>query len=198
MRTKFVARRVGVAPLELVAVGEADAMDEKVERAPVRRERANNCIDRGDVLDVAGQHASRAEALGERRDPFAERFALIGESEFGALAGQRFGDAPGDRMIVGDAHHEAALAAHQSRRHQTLETGDRWISKKAPLGLSVDVFENERRVGAAEAEGIGENGPQADIVAPRLRTIGMSANAGSISSICALSQMKPFCIISSE
>ena len=32
----------------------------------------------------------------------------------------------------------------------------------------------------------------------RERTIGMSEKAGSSSSICALSQMKPFCIISSE
>ena len=54
---------------------------------------------------------------GERAHPLAERLALIGEGEFGALGRQRLGDAPGDRMIVGDAHDEAALAAHQSRLH---------------------------------------------------------------------------------
>ena len=62
----------------------------------------------------------------------------------------------------------------------------------------VDVLEHERGVGAAEAEGIRQHRAAASTLSRRSRTIGMSAKAGSISSICALSQMKPFCIISSE
>ena len=45
----------------------------------------------------------------------AERLALIGEGELGAVRGQRLGDAPGDRVVVGDPHDQAALALHQSR-----------------------------------------------------------------------------------
>ena len=54
-----------------------------------------------------------AERLGQRQRAAAESAALIGEGEFGALAREHAGDAPGDRAVVGDAHDEAALARHQ-------------------------------------------------------------------------------------
>ena len=63
-------------------------MDEKVERSPVLGEGREDRIDRGDILDVAGQDERGAEALRERLDAFAERLALIGEGEFGALLWQ--------------------------------------------------------------------------------------------------------------
>src|SRR5690606_34168967 len=37
----------------------------------------------------------------------------------GALVGQRLGDAPGNRVLVGDAHDQALLACHQSIRHRS-------------------------------------------------------------------------------
>jgi hypothetical protein len=51
--------------------------------------------------------ASGAHAL-------AQRLALVGEGEFGAVRGERAGDAPGDGMVVGHAHDQAATALHQS------------------------------------------------------------------------------------
>ncbi len=113
VRWKFVARGVGVAALQLVLVGEADGVDQEVHRAPLLLDLGEHRIDRGDVLDVAGQDDLAADRFGERLDPPAERLALIGEGKLGAVRGQRLGDAPGDRMIVGDAHHQAALALHQ-------------------------------------------------------------------------------------
>jgi hypothetical protein len=115
VRTKF--SRVGVAAFQLVAVGEADAMDDEIEIAPLLGERGENRIQRRDVLDVAGQRKLRAETLGERQDALAQGVALVGEGELGPLSGDRLGDAPGDRMIVRDAHHEAALAVHQAWIH---------------------------------------------------------------------------------
>ena len=50
-------------------------------------------------------------ASGLTRRPSASPW--IGEGELGAVRGERLGDAPGDRVIVGDAHHQAALAFHQ-------------------------------------------------------------------------------------
>ena len=64
-----------------------------------------------------GSDSREPETFGERAHALAQRLALIGEGELGALGGERLGDAPGDRMVVGDAHHEAALAAHQARFH---------------------------------------------------------------------------------
>ena len=62
-----------------------------------------------------GMAILRADRFGERLDPPAERLALVGEGELRAVRGERPGDAPGDRMVVGDPHHQAALALHQLR-----------------------------------------------------------------------------------
>ena len=59
----------------------------------------------------------------------------------------------------------------------------------------VDVLQHEGGVGAAEAERVRQDVAELGVV-PTLRRIGMSAKAGSSSSICALSQMKPLFIIS--
>ncbi len=51
----------------------------------------------------------------QRLHALAQRLALIGEGQFGALRGQRLGDAPGDGVVVGDPHDQAAFALHHSR-----------------------------------------------------------------------------------
>ena len=89
-------------------------MDDEVEPAPIAVERVEDGVDARDILDVAGQDEVRAERLRERRDTLAERLALVGEGELGAMRAQDLGDAPGDRVVVGDAHDEAALALHQA------------------------------------------------------------------------------------
>ena len=74
----------------------------------------DDCLDVVIILDVAGQdqvrRTDRFPASG--LDALAEGFALIGEGQFGALRAQRRGDAPGDRMVIGHAHDQAALAGH--------------------------------------------------------------------------------------
>ena len=82
--------------------------------APGLSDLRENRVDAGDILDVAGQSQRRAEAFGQRLDALAERLALIGEGEFRAFGGEGLGDAPGDGMIVGDAHDQAAFARHQA------------------------------------------------------------------------------------
>ena len=106
-------------------------------------ERLEDRVDRGAVLDVARQHQRCADLVGQRLDAPAERFALIGEGELGAVLGEFLRDAPGDRMIVGDAHDKAALALHQSVH--------------AAIPHAGVALEDERRVGAAEAERIGQH-----------------------------------------
>ena len=55
VRMKFSRVGVGVAALELVLVGKGDGVDEEVDAAPVLLERREDGVDRGDVLDIAGQ-----------------------------------------------------------------------------------------------------------------------------------------------
>jgi len=56
-----------------------------------------------------------ADLLGQRPDALFERLALIGESDFGAVRAAGFGDAPGERTVVRDPHHETAFATHEAR-----------------------------------------------------------------------------------
>ncbi len=68
------------------------------------------------IGDVAMSGDMRLQLGGERLDALLQRVALVGQRELGAgLAGRR-GDAPGERAVVGDAHDQAALAAHHAAR----------------------------------------------------------------------------------
>ena len=58
--------------------------------APFRVQRLEHGIDAGDILDVAGQHQFDAERLRQRLDALAQRLALIGEGQLGALRGSAF------------------------------------------------------------------------------------------------------------
>ena len=64
-----------------------------------------------------GEHDVRAHRGRQRLHPLAERLALVGEGELGAVLVRALGDAPGDGLVVRDPHDQAALAAHQSGRH---------------------------------------------------------------------------------
>ena len=72
----------------------------------------------------------------ERLDPLLDGVALIGERDLGALIGHGLGDAPGDRAVIGDAEHDAALARHQfaavSHRSCALRKGRRFIGSRQP------------------------------------------------------------------
>ena len=89
-------------------------MDEEIELAPLLPQAGEHRVDRRNILDVAGKHKVRAKLLGERGHALQDRLALIGEGELRAMLAELAGDAIGDRMVVGDPHHEAALALHQT------------------------------------------------------------------------------------
>src|SRR5262249_31537896 len=93
--------------------------DQEVHRAPLLLDLGVHLVDRGNVLNVARQDHLATDRFRERLDPAAQRLALIGEGERGAVGGQGLGDAPGNRMIVGDPHDQAAFALHQLRHRAT-------------------------------------------------------------------------------
>ena len=88
-------------------------MDDEIEPVPGRTEGGKRRGDGGLVLDVAGQGDIRADRAGEGFDPLPEGIALIGEGEPGAVGGKGARDAPRDGTLIGDPHHQAALAFHQ-------------------------------------------------------------------------------------
>ena len=60
VRDEILTRRIGVATLQFVAIGIADAMDDEIEVAPFVLQSLEHGVDRGEVLDVAGQHERRS------------------------------------------------------------------------------------------------------------------------------------------
>ena len=88
-------------------------MDDEVERPPFLPQCVEDRIDRAAVRDIAGENELGTDLGGERLDTLFEGVALIGEGERGAVRGGALGDAPGDGPVVGDAHDQAPLAAHQ-------------------------------------------------------------------------------------
>jgi hypothetical protein len=95
-------------------------MDHEIEAVPAGIEGREGGIDGGDVLHVAGHHEIGADRLGERRHALAQGLALVGEGKLGPVFGQDLGDAPGNRVVVRDAHDEAALPLHQTGQSSPL------------------------------------------------------------------------------
>ena len=94
VRTKIGLRGVRVKPLEFVAVGKADGVDNKVELAPFLLQPVEGRVDAGAVLHIARQHQPRVDLLRQRLDAAAEGIALVGEGEFRTLGMQLLGDPP--------------------------------------------------------------------------------------------------------
>ena len=134
---EIVLGRVDIAPVELLLVGKGDGVDQEIERAPLLGDRREHGFDARLVGHVAGQHELRADLVRERLDPLLDGVALISERDLGALVGHGLGDAPGDRPVIGDAEHDAALARHQfaavGHRASCLWKRRRFIGPQPPV-----------------------------------------------------------------
>ncbi len=88
-------------------------MDQEVEGPEGASHLPEGLVHGGVVGDVGGDQGLHPDALGQGAHPPLQRLALVGEGHLRALGGQLAGDAPGDGILVGDAHDEALLAPHQ-------------------------------------------------------------------------------------
>ena len=91
-------------------------MDDEIEPAPLRRDLGENVVETFRILDIGGKNEFRAELFQQRNGAAAERLALIGAGEFGALLARRARDALCERAVVGHAQDQPALARHQPCR----------------------------------------------------------------------------------
>src|SRR6185312_12853245 len=87
---------VDVAAFQLIWIGECDRMHDEIESLPILAEGRENAADALLVGYVAVHHDLAVDAVGERTDALAQRVALEGEGELGALRMHRLGDAPSD------------------------------------------------------------------------------------------------------
>jgi hypothetical protein len=98
------------------AVGERYRVHHEIEAAPARRDLIEDGVDGRRVGDVAMASDDSTDFLGQGLDPLLQRIALIGKRQLGALRPAGLGDPPGDRAVVGDPHHQATFAAHETGR----------------------------------------------------------------------------------
>ncbi len=77
-------------------------MDDEIELVPLLRGFGENGVDGGEIGHVAMADDAAADLGRQRLDALLELVALVGEGELGALGGAGLGDAPGDRMIIGE------------------------------------------------------------------------------------------------
>ncbi len=110
-------RGVGEAALKLVLVGKGDGVDQEIHMAPGVRQLIAHRVERGLVLHVRRHQVLHPQRIGQRLHPLAEILALIGESQLRAMFREHLGHAPGDGVIVGDAHDKPALAGHKTLVH---------------------------------------------------------------------------------
>jgi hypothetical protein len=110
---EILGRRIDIAALELLLVGEGDRMNEKIERRPDGFQLLKAGIDRALFGHVAIDQRRRVERLDEGDDALLERVSLVGEGKLGSGLVERARDTPGDGAFIGDAHDEPAFALHE-------------------------------------------------------------------------------------
>jgi len=110
---KCLARGVEIAAAEIGFIRPADGVDEEIKAIPAPGDVGEGGIDAGLVGNVAGQHEIGADARRQRADPALQRLALEREGQFRALRSAGIGDAPGQRAVIGDPHHDTTAAGEQ-------------------------------------------------------------------------------------
>ena len=87
-------------------------MDQKIKATPTVGNRRKGPVQRRIIGDVDVDQEIAPQRTCQRFDTLAEHLALIAERQFGPGCMQRLGDPPGDGMVVGHPHDQAAFAVH--------------------------------------------------------------------------------------
>ncbi len=109
-------------------------MNKEIEFSPFLCKTLENGVHAGGIHHIAGHDEGGAHRFGQRDHTLLQRFALIGEGEFGAMLGTGLGNAPCNRSIIGNAHDEAAFALHQVALNFQAIAGD-GVAHRFPVNL---------------------------------------------------------------
>ncbi len=110
---EIVETGVDIFAAQLVLVGKADGVDHEIDRFPAMLQRVERLVQPVHVGHIALDQEIAAQAGGQRAHPLLQRLALVAEGQLRTLRGQGPGNAPGKRLVVGQAHDQPALALHQ-------------------------------------------------------------------------------------
>ena len=119
---EVVARRVDVAALQVVRLGEGDGVHHQVEAAEARGHVGEGAIEVGVVAHVAGHHHVGFHGLRELPHVLLQPLALVREGELRACRVERLRDRPRDGTAVGDAGDERELSLDHA---ESLRDADR-------------------------------------------------------------------------
>ena len=100
--------------LEVLAPGEADGVDERVEPLEVAPDAREDGRDLAVGADVTRIDQRAGQGGRELLHVLLQPLPLIGEREPHAGAEERLSDRPRDRALVGDAEHDPSLAVEQT------------------------------------------------------------------------------------
>ncbi len=110
---EVVEAGVDIFPAQFALVRKADRVNDEVDGVPARLERIEGGVERIHVRYVALDQEIAAHLFRQRADALLERFALVGKGQFRPMLRQLPGDAPCQRLVVGEPHDQPALTCHQ-------------------------------------------------------------------------------------
>ena len=102
-----IARGLVEVVLHVLARGEGDGVDERVEASEFLADLGEDRVDLAVDGDVARQQQRVGHRRGQRLDTLLQPLALVGEGEAHPLARERLRDGPGDGALVGDTEDDA-------------------------------------------------------------------------------------------
>ena len=113
------AADVGEVAVEVLPLGVGDRVDEDVQVAFAWRASARRPCGSRRRRGRRSLPRRSSRSSGQRPDAALDQRSHRAEADVGALVVERLGDAPGDRMVVGDAEDERLLALEQPSRSQS-------------------------------------------------------------------------------
>ena len=90
-------------------------MNQKVEFPPTGGNGVKCPVQRRIIGNIHIQKKIRTDPFGKWPHTFAEPVTLIGECQFCPMGGKLMGNAPGNGLVIRDAHHKPALTLHNIR-----------------------------------------------------------------------------------
>ena len=85
-------------------------MHQEIKLAPTRFNCGKGAIQRVIIGHINIHHEIATNACGKRREALAKALSLIGKAKPCARICHRFGNAPSDRALIGNAHDQATFS----------------------------------------------------------------------------------------
>ena len=111
---KVFETNVEIFSAQGILVGEANRVDNKVNRRPACGQRVKGTVKLSHVRHITIDQKVTPQLLGQRTHPLFHDGTLVTECQFGTFRLQPLRNAPGERLVIRQPHNQPAFASHQS------------------------------------------------------------------------------------